>query len=363
MRRAPCTANSPVPDVLPPRARPRPSPVALPDDPRTSYTPDRLQDRFEALNAEDVLAYDNPESVAHCIRRMIRAGREDAALGRLFEGHVNALQLIRTYGDGAQRRWAETAQNQGARIGVWNNDHFGNPLRVDGSRLRGAKSFASGAGLLTHALVTTEAHSPERVQMWIVTLDDATSGTDREWWQPVGMQRSETHIVSWDRADAPVAEELGRPGEYQRQPHFSGGGLRFAAVQAGAVAGLHDQLVEALTARDRADHPIQRRRIAESFSCAQTAIDAVMMVAHAYAPDDPHLLIRCDAARHRVLECAEEQIMRVQRAVGLQGLMHPHPLATHLADLMTYIRQPGPDAATDNVARGVLEDGLGFNLA
>ena len=249
------------------------------------------------------------------------------------------------------------------RIGVWNNDHFGNPLYEEAGRLRGAKSFASGAGVLTHALVTTRADSAEHVQLWIVALDPDTSATDRTWWQPVGMQRSETHIVSWDGECAPVAERVGGPGLYQRQPHFSGGGLRFAAVQAGAIAGLHDRMVEALTSRDRAEHPIQRRRIAESFSCAQTAIDAVMMVAHAYQVGDPDLLVRCDAARHRVLECAEEQIMRVQRAVGLQGLMHPHPLATHMADLMTYIRQPGPDSATDNVARAVLDRGLEFNTA
>ena len=352
-----------MPDTLPRTARARTAPITLPEDPRTPFTAERLQQRFEAANAEDILDYHSPDTVARCIRRMIRVGREDAALGRLFEGHVNALQLVRVYGDGAQRRWVDGAQANGVRIGVWNNDHFGNPLRRDGERLRGAKSFASGAGLLTHALVTTRADSAEHVQMWIVTLDDATSHTDRDWWQPVGMQRSETHIVSWDTDRAPVCEPVGGPGLYQRQPHFSGGGLRFAAVQAGAVAGLHDRLVEALSSRDRAEHPVQRRRIAESFSCAQTAIDAVMMVAHAYEPDDPDLLVRCDAARHRVLECAEEQIMRVQRAVGLQSLMHPHPLATHLADLQTYIRQPGPDAATDHVAGAVLDRALDFNTA
>ena len=351
-----------MPDVLESESRAQ-VPVALPEDPRTPFTPDSLQKRFEGLNANDVLSYDTPEHVAHCIRRMIAVGRQDAALGRLFEGHVNALQLVRLYGDARQRRWAESAQANGVRIGVWNNDHFGNPLREDVGRLRGAKSFASGAGLLTHALVTTQAHSPDDVQMWIVTLDPATSETDRDWWQPVGMQRSETHIVSWDGSQAPDAQRLGGPGLYQRQPHFSGGGLRFAAVQAGAVAGLHDRLVEALQSRDRAGHPIQRRRVAESFSCAQTAIDAVMSAARAHDPDHPDWLVRCDAARHRVLECAEEQIMRVQRAVGLQGLMHPHPLATHLSDLCTYIRQPGPDAATDTVAEAVLSRGLDLSTA
>ncbi|WP_298913153.1 hypothetical protein [uncultured Algimonas sp.] len=338
-----------------------------PDDPRLPFTPEGLQSRFAALGTDDILTYDDPASVARTIRRMIAAGRKDAALGRLFEGHVNALQLVRLYGSEDQRGWAETAQRRGHRAGVWNNDHRGNPLREDEGRLRGAKSFASGAGLLTHALVTTRADSPDHVRMWLVELDEATSRTDRSWWQPVGMQRSETHIVSWDGARPARAGPVGGPGLYQRQPHFSGGGLRFAAVQAGAVAGLHDRLVAALTERERAGHPVQRRRIAESFSEAQTAIDAVMMAAHAYEPSDPDLLPRVDAARHRVLECAERQIMRVQRAVGLSGLMHPHPLATHLSDLAVYIRQPNPDGSLDAVAEAVLANGptggLDFNTA
>jgi alkylation response protein AidB-like acyl-CoA dehydrogenase len=337
------------------------------DDPRLPFTREDLQRRFEALGVSDILTYEDPETVSRTIRRMIAAGRQDAALGRLFEGHVNALQLIRLYGNDTLSGWAEAAESRGHRAGVWNNDHRGNPVREDGvlpsGRLRGAKSFASGAGLLTHALVTSRADSPDEVRMWLVELDDSTSETDRSWWQPTGMQRSETHIVSWDGRKAPRATAIGGPGLYQLQPHFSGGGLRFAAVQAGAVAGLHDRLVTALTERERAGHPIQRRRIAESFSCAQTAIDAVMAVARAYEMDDLDLLPRVDAARHRVLECAEEQIMRVQRSVGLGGMMHPHPLATHLSDLAVYIRQPNPDGSLDAVAEAVLDGGLDFNTA
>ena len=353
-----------MPDTIP-----RPSSHARADtqatakaDPRTPFTPDSLQAAFAQLGTTDILSYDDPASVQRSIARMVRAGRRDAALGRLFEGHVNALQLIRLYGDAALRDWAEQAEARGHRIGVWNNDAHGNPLSHDGERLRGAKSFASGAGVLTHALVTSRADSAEHVQMWRVTLDPGTSATDHSWWQPTGMQRSETHVVSWDEDRAAEAVPIGGPGLYQRQPHFSGGGLRFAAVQAGAVAGLHDRLVSDLTGRDRAGHPLQRRRIGESFACAQRAIDAVMSVAASYHMDDPDLLHRVDCARHIVLEAAEEQIMRVQRAVGLSGLMHPHPLATHLSDLAVYIRQPNPDGSLDAVAGAAIEGDLDFNL-
>lgn len=293
---------------------------------------------------------------------MIEVGREDAALGRLYEGHVNALQLVCQFGDARQCAWAREASERGVRIGVWNNDAHGDPLLWTGERLRGAKSFASGAGLLTHALVTTEASDSKAVQMWIVKLDEQTSTTDRSWWNPVGMQRSETHIVSWNGATAPRAERLGGGGDYQTEPHFSGGALRFAAVQAGAVAGLHDRLVAELTSRDRADHPLQRRRIAESFTDAQIAIDAVIRAAAAYR-HEPSWIPRVDAARHIVLERAEAQIARVQRAAGLGSLMHPHPLATHLSDLSVYIRQPNPDGSLDRVAQGAIDETLSLDTS
>ena len=304
------------------------------------------------------LEFNDPRSVMDTITEMITAGRRDVALGRLVEGHLNALQLMHRYGNGIQQEQARTAGRDGRTYGVWNADHRDNPLRTHENRLRGAKAFASGAGLLTHAIVTTEADDPRHVQMWVVELDDISNNIDKLWWNPVGMQRSETHIVSFDeRAPAP-AERLGRPGDYQTQPDFSGGALRFAAVQAGGVAGLYDAMVEEIVARERGSHPLQRRRIAEGYVIAQAAINAVTSTARKYSIEDKLLLPRVDAARHAVLEAAESMLSLVQRAVGVQGLIHPHPIATRVTDLMTYIRQPNPDGSADNVAEAVLKGGL-----
>ena len=304
------------------------------------------------------LEFNDPRSVMDTITEMIQVGRRDTALGRLVEGHVNALQLMHRYGNGIQQEQARTAARDRRVYGVWNADHRDNPLRTVENRLRGAKAFASGAGLLTHAIVTTEASDPRHVQMWVVELDEYSNKIDKLWWNPVGMQRSETHIVSFDeRAPAP-AERLGRPGDYMTQPDFSGGALRFAAVQAGSVAGLYDAMVEELISRGRAEHSLQRRRIAEGYTIAQGAINAVCATARRYDIDEPMLLARVDAARHSVLEAAESMLSLVQRAVGLNGLMHPHPIATRVTDLMTYIRQPNPDGSADNVAEAVIRKGL-----
>ena len=324
--------------------------------PGSPLSPDALASETDWVHID--LDFDDPASVTDTITEMVQVGRRDTALGRLVEGHVNALQLMHRYGNGIQQEQARTAARDRRVYGVWNADHRDNPLRTHENRLRGAKAFASGAGLLTHAIVTTEASDPDHVQMWVVELDPITHSVDKLWWNPVGMQRSETHIVSWDEKAPAKAERLGRPGDYQTQPDFSGGALRFAAVQAGSVAGLFDLLVEELVGRGRAGHPLQRRRIAEGYVIAQAAINAVVSTARRYDPEDPLLLPRVDAARHSVLECAEQMLGLVQRAVGLQGLMHPHPIATRVTDLMTYIRQPNPDGSVDNVAEAVIRHGM-----
>ena len=324
--------------------------------PGSPLTPDALRNETDWVHID--LDFNDPRSVMDTITEMIQVGRRDVALGRLVEGHVNALQLMRRYGNGVQQEQARTASRDHRVYGVWNADHRDNPLRRSEDRLRGAKAFASGAGLLTHAVVTTEANDPDHVQMWIVELDDYTSSTDRLWWNPVGMQRSETHIVSFDEKQPAKSERLGSPGDYQTQPDFSGGALRFAAVQAGGIAGLYDMMVDDLTSRGRADAPLQRRRIAEGYVIAQAAINAVCSTARRYDVEDELLLPRVDAARHAVLEAAENMLALVQRAVGLSGLMHPHPIATRVTDLMTYIRQPNPDGSADNVAEAVIHKGL-----
>ena len=324
--------------------------------PGSPLTKDTLASETDWVHID--LEFNDPSSVTDTITEMITVGRRDTALGRLVEGHLNALQLMHRYGNGIQQEQARTAARDRRIYGVWNADHRDNPLRTHENRLRGAKAFASGAGLLTHAIVTTEANDPRHVQMWVVELDEISHSIDKLWWNPVGMQRSETHIVSFDEKAPAPAERLGRPGDYQIQPDFSGGALRFAAVQAGGVAGLYDAMVEELVSRGRAEHPLQRRRIAEGYVIAQAAINAVVGTARRYDPESDTLLPRVDAARHAVLESAENMLSLVQRAVGLNGLIHPHPIATRVTDLMTYIRQPNPDGSADNVAEAVIRKGL-----
>ena len=112
-----------------------------------------------AAAAADLPAPGDPSSVdalLALLRRLYAVGRRDLPLGRLLEGHVDAVQIVARYGSDAQAVALREALGRGALLGVWNADLPGAPLRLEDDRLQGGKSFASGAGVLTHALVTAD---------------------------------------------------------------------------------------------------------------------------------------------------------------------------------------------------------------
>ena len=306
----------------------------------TSELPPRLRARIAALEG-DADPRDGAE-LHRLLRTLYAAGREDLPLGRLFEGHVDAMQIVTRLGAPGQVRAAREAVRGGALLGVWNADLPGEPLGLAGDRLQGGKAYASGAGVLTHALVTADVDGGR--QLLLLDLARTPPAIDRDWWRTLGMQRSQTHLVRWSEAAVRPVDRIGAPGDYVREPWFSGGALRFAAVQAGGVAGLFDRARDHLVKLDRAGDPLQAVRLAELYACAQGAADAVRRAADAAFDDDAQLLARVSAARVRVAEAAERALALAQQAVGLPGLFLAHPLAAAVADLTVYLRQPAPDA-------------------
>ena len=65
-----------------------------------------------------------PLRTAHALMQI---GAANLSVGRLWEGHVNALRLIRLYGSAAQAERAKQVIRQGGLLGVWG---------ADGARIR-----------------------------------------------------------------------------------------------------------------------------------------------------------------------------------------------------------------------------------
>ena len=296
----------------------------------------------------------SPDAYIALLHVLYECGRRDLPLGRLLEGHVDAVQIVQRYGTDDQRTRLRHAVASGAMLGVWNAGLAGQPLQLNGSVLSGGKSYASGAGVLTHALVT--ADGPAGAQLVLVDLARSVPAIDRDWWRVTGMQRSETHQVRWHDAGIADTDHIGPAGAYAREPWFSGGALRFVAVHAGGIAGICDLTRNHLLQTGRADDPFQSARLAELFALADRAASVVRRTARLWFDDtvtEEARLARVAVARLTVTEAAERAIAVAQSAVGLAGQFLTHPLSTMLSDLAVYLRQPVPDAQRLRVGRAV----------
>ena len=89
-----------------------------------------------------------PSSTADLMRLLCLMGRGNLAVGRVFEGHVNAITLVRLYGNERQLAAASRDACDGHLFAIWNTEPAPG-LRVIGTRLKGSKIFCSAAGFAT----------------------------------------------------------------------------------------------------------------------------------------------------------------------------------------------------------------------
>ena len=299
-------------------------------------------------------------------------GRGNLSLGRIYEGHANALQLIAAYGTRSQVAAAADDACAGRRLfGVWNTEAADGititPMMAGRYRLAGAKTFASGAGVVTRALVT--GRLPDGGwQMCLLPLDEVATSADASWWRPMGMYGSASFKVDVSGVEIGQEALIGPPDAYQRQPWLSAGAIRFAAVQLGGAEALFDVARAELRSLGRDGDPHQRARFGQLAVAIESGrlwlrgaaphIDQLLAGECAGTPDE-ELLLRVVAyvnmARTAIERICLDTIELTQRSIGVRGLLKPHPVERLVRDLSLYLRQPVPDAALTNAGQFVLE--------
>lgn len=321
------------------------------------------------------------------LRVLAHVGRGSLPVGRLYEGHVNALELIAAFGSAAQVECAARAAAAGVLFGVWNTE-AGDGVRIEPAsaapadarsavasavarqQLVGSKTFASGAGTVGCAVVTA-ADPPHGWQMTIVDFSRAAIGIDRSFWTPLGMRPSASFKVDLTGIAIGEDERLGVAGDYYREPMFSSGSVRFAAVQAGGVEAVFDATRAFLRAQRRSDDPYQRARLGEMAMRVAGARQWLAGAAlnHPAPPLAGSSVEGGDAASrdasvahaHLMRSAIEDIALRVmrlaERCVGARGLMRPQPLERLHRDLTHYLRQAAPDAAISHAGAHVLARG------
>lgn len=290
------------------------------------------------------------EEMSNLLFRLFCAGRHDIALGRLFEGHVDAWQLLHRYGDRDRIDALQRERGSNTVLGVWNAEGPGYTLNQSGSGISGGKSFASGAGILTHALVTSDAGTSQ-AQLHLVDLEKNPGDIDDTWWRVAGMRHSETHRIQWTDAQSVL---IGKCGDYEREPWFSAGALRFATVQIGGLAGLLDAVWHHLTTLNRAEDIVQQRRLAVIHGEASAAAALILSVGRRWILDGDRFDTTYVAnVRNVVYAACERGIALAQQSCGTAAYFEDSPVCRFAQDLGMYIRQPGPDAQMAKVGAAV----------
>ena len=304
------------------------------------------------------------------LRLLALLGGADLALGRLYEGHVNALLLIAAFGSPEQLAAAARDASEAMLFGVWNTGTR-EPLRLNGGtkgfQYVGVKTFASGADFVRRPIVTAELPDGSGWQMTLPRMESPDVGDaikiDRSFWHPLGMVSSESYRVDFTGAAIGANDLIGGPGDFYRDPLFRGGAVRFAAVHAGAILRLHRMFAEWLDTNGRGGDPYQIARLGEIALLAQTA---ALWIERAAAMSETSLQrdadkVLCD----RMVECANMTRLAIERVatktmgritagIGAHGLLQPHRFERVLRDLTIYLRQPAPDQTLADVGQSSL---------
>ncbi|MGK7753086.1 MULTISPECIES: acyl-CoA dehydrogenase [unclassified Roseovarius] len=310
---------------------------------------------IDLLRQAGLLRDDGATDPARTARALMQVGAANLSVGRLWEGHVNALYLIRLHGSEAQKRDAVHRIADGALLGVWGAD--GNvPVTLDAAakRLDGNKHYASGLGTVTRALVTVNS-GPE-VRLALVDVTDAARA-DPSTWNMQGMCSTASGGYDFTGVPADEVEWIGGPGDYLKEPHFVGGVWRIAALQAGATVGLLDRAASKLRAAERMDAEAQKARLMDVLmrawaGMAMTERAAAASADHFVAQDD--IVATSIAARLYTEEVGLDAIRAVEQSIGLQHFEVGSETGRMARDLSVYLRQVARDAFLQRAAQTAL---------
>jgi alkylation response protein AidB-like acyl-CoA dehydrogenase len=260
-------------------------------------------------------------------------GEASLPVARLYEAHVNALQLICRYGGNALvHRCAQDA--------------------VAG------ELFALCAGSATRALVT--AATATGIQMLIISV---ASG-ERVLPSAITLSGMRAAITgSMDLSGVAVLADalLGAEGDYLREPVFSAGAWRSAAAALGGLTALVKFHRDEMLRRGRAQNPHQQARFGALLIAYETARLWMGEAALRGCLEDDGaeaIVAYINLARLAVETACLDAMRLSQRSLGLGAFIAGHPVERICRDLATYLRQPAPDETLAKAATHYFEHDL-----
>lgn len=312
------------------------------------------------------------QTTAELLHLLRILGKGNLSVGRIYEGHVNGLQLIQTFATPDQvEHFAHNARGQKI-FGVWNAEAGdGLKFRSLGDKkyeLIGTKTFCSGAGHVQRPLIGGTLPDGQH-QLCVVPMEQVKTQIDPSWWTATGMRGSVSYKVDFSGVVLDDSWFIGNPNDYHREPWLTLGVIRFAAVQLGGAAGLVEITRNFLRKLGRTTDPYQIARLGQMTLAVENGrlwLESAAEKARAFAPifggdaaaaakqSVPELTVYANMVRTAIEQTAMEVMKNAERCLGTRGLLAPEPAERIIRDLRLYLRQPNFDAALAAVGRYTL---------
>jgi alkylation response protein AidB-like acyl-CoA dehydrogenase len=270
-------------------------------------------------------------------------GGASLPLARIYEGHVNAIKLVLRHGDQDQQERVCAAVAAGAVLGVWGAERD-RPVTIDADGLlAGVKTFASGLGDVTLAIVT--ARVPDGLQMVTIDATEATRG-EISAWDVDGMVGSRSGQFNCTGLPAGPAERLGAVDALFIEPDFNGGVWRLCACYAGAMERLARLTARQIGATGTRSDPLAAHRLGhlamEAMGAALWARSACIAVETTAGPQADAVATTL-VAREAIEQAATRLLALVERVNGTAMHRRGSEIGRLSRDLRLYLRQADLD--------------------
>lgn len=293
-------------------------------------------------------------------RALAEVARHDLSLVKLYEGHTDALAILRELqapeqvaGSDADSLWGTwAAEAPGERVTLLPAGGQG-AIPADGHAaevlLTGTKPWCSGAEHASHALLTAWHPDGRGPQLVAVDLLQPGVTVSTHHWRAIGMADSASADVSFQQVRAVC---VGGEGDYLRRPGFWHGGAGIAACWWGGALALGESLHRAVVPSTAAPpHPFRlaalgRVDVALGTTRALLHEAADWIDAHP-AEDAFRVALR---VRQAAEACARQVLDEAGRSLGATPFCRDADFARRAADLPVFIRQSHADR--DDAALG-----------
>lgn len=332
---------------------------ASPAFPRSAF--ERLQDGgLLAFNATEARVRPPAAGELDLVRRVAAA---DASVGRIFDGHLNAVERLAVHAP-PDIRGQELARVRAGEIwaGVWGGeprDGEGPPARLrlaGGERvLSGVKTFCSGAGGLNRALVLAhdERDGDRMAAVWVDPSDPRTVEIDQQWYRSHGLAASASHRVVFH--DTPVLAQFGASGSFAAQPWFARDALRTAA----SWAGIGDSGARAaLRLLGEHGRSTQLEELAAGrIACAVRELDVWLeFAARTMDAESPELALISVQARVAVAAACRSVVEEAASACGSWPFVRADALDRAHRDLSVFLLQHRLDPIVARLGSALLDE-------